>query len=69
MKGATCSIDENTFNARWTDGRAVVTVQINRKSGRVLDAAAYASIAGSDDFVGVCAPSADPAQSDGPNKF
>lgn len=62
-KGATCSADENTFNARWTDGRSVVTVQINRKSGRVLDATDGV------DFIGDCAPSADPAQSSGPNKF
>ena len=33
-KGAICSVDENTFNARWADGRSVWTAQINRKSGR-----------------------------------
>ena len=62
-KGASCSIDEDTFNARWMDDRDQVTVQINRKSGRVTEKD------GLTDFLGDCSPSADPAQSTGPNKF
>jgi hypothetical protein len=62
-KGAACSIEEDTLNARWMDGRDPVTVQINRKSGRAIEKD------GLTDFLGDCAPSSDPAQSTGPNRF
>ena len=66
-KRATCSVDESTISARWSDGRDEVTVQINRKSGRVRETTNDGSF--SEDFTGDCAASTDPAQSDGPKRF
>lgn len=67
-KDATCSADETAFNANWKDRSSVVTVLINRKTGRVLDKTVFGG-AGTIEFIGDCVQSVDPAPSDGPSKF
>jgi hypothetical protein len=65
--GAACATDDQSYSAAWTDGPAAVTVQINRKTGRVRETNELSTSRIT--FVGDCAPSADPAQTGAPNKF
>lgn len=66
-KRAKCTTTDDAFIAQWRDGRKDKSVQINRKSGRVVDEQKDASF--SESFIGDCTPSTDPTASDGPRKF
>lgn len=66
-KGAKCAMTDDAFVGQWRDGRKDTSVQINRKSGRVIDEEKGDSF--SDSFIGDCAPSADPTAPGSPNRF